>query len=43
MARDLVRHNMDEFDEFVNMKYNRLIINDLIQYIDKKKCVDFGA
>lgn len=34
------RHDMDEF---VNMKYNRLIINNLIQYIDKKKCVDFGA
>jgi len=37
------RHNREEFDEFVNMKYNRLVINDLIEFVKNKKCVDFGA
>jgi ubiquinone/menaquinone biosynthesis C-methylase UbiE len=37
------RHSREEFDEFVNMKHNRLVINDLIQYVNNKKCVDFGA
>jgi len=37
------RHSKEEFDEFVNMKHNRLVINDLIQYVNNKKCVDFGA
>ena len=37
------RHNREEFDEFVNMKHNRLVINDLIQYVNNKQCVDFGA
>ena len=37
------RHNREEFDEFVNMKHNRLVINDLIEFVKNKKCIDFGA
>jgi 2-polyprenyl-3-methyl-5-hydroxy-6-metoxy-1,4-benzoquinol methylase len=37
------RHNKEEFEEFVDMKLNRLVINDLLKYINGKKCVDFGC
>jgi len=37
------RHNQEEFQEFVDMKYNRLVINDLIKYVKDSNCVDFGA
>ena len=37
------RHDENEYAEFVKLKKDRLIINELTHLINGKKCVDFGC
>jgi len=37
------RHDNKEFDEFIELKAMRLRVNDLVQYVEGKDCIDFGC